>query len=701
MGTGVLALGLAVGLGSVWTAQAKRPKVALFEPTTLDREQGELGGIAAPKRFGSSHAHGGTLAADETGLWVLERTAGALIRTDHAGEVKATIELHPNLGELVLGPAGEGGRSLYVADRSADTLLRYTVDGDTATPAGELKVTEPHGVALSPDGATLFLTSVANHELVAVDTATMKMLWRKELVAEPRPVAVTPDGESVLVGFLTSGAIARVSLKDQSVRWHALSPRDPIEIEEDFEEHWGEGVSARPVEAESRFDVPKDTGRRQARMVFAITFVGDGAAVAGVQVATSQMELRPAADRQDSYGGGAAEIAPIEYRFARIAEPGEDGYAAIDQHHLTLHQPRSLAYDRTRDVLYVGGYGDDEIVALAHASREHPTMLWHASLGLGTGCGIDGLTLIEGQPGTAAQVRFEDEVEKEAGKDGKDGTDPKDEKAGKPDEPEGPVVDPSAPGMALWAHCELTRSVVRIDLDPNPERIHSKPLASRKWVRGPALAESKRDAKVEKGAELFRRGEDFSLGGALACASCHPEGRNDGLSWRLGRSILQTPMLAGRVEGTSPYKWTGEDPNLVASFMHTIERIGGAPEDLERSELEAIEAYLRSLPPPRPPDTTDAEALARGKAVFEDACAMCHEGEQSTDQSQHEFDTTMRKVDTPSLIGLAHSNPYYHDGSAVDLQTLLDDRGSIHDMVDSSDMSAQQRADLIVYLRSL
>jgi hypothetical protein len=360
------------------------------------------------------------------------------------------------------------------------------------------------------------------------------------------------------------------------------------------------------------------------------------------------MELRPDAERGDAYGGGAAGIDPIEYRFARIGEPAADGLVDIDHHDVSVHQPRALAYDPVRDVLYVGGYGDDEIAAIGSASRERPALLWSASLGNGSACGIDGLAVA---------------------------------------------------GEHVWAHCELARRVVRIDLEPG--RRVPTPIKSREWVIGPELAESLRSAQIERGAEMFRRGDDWRLGNSLACASCHPEGRSDGLSWRLGRSILQTPMLAGRVEETGPYKWTGEDSSLRDSFAHTLERIGGSPDDVEPGEFAALAAYITSLAKPRPPSIADGEALARGRALFERECAVCHAGENTTDRERHEFATTLRKVDTPSLTGLAHTAPYYHDGSAIDLATLLDDRGSIHDMVDTSALTADERRDLITFLESL
>lgn len=642
----ILGLGGLGGLALTLTLVAKAGTLKVgTKDGTLSLDEGRLGPrLQAPKRAPHASNHGSTIAADAQGLWIAERNAGALIRTDHAGEVKATIELHAGLGELVLDDAQT---ALFVANRGADRVIRYALTGDVATPSAQLMIREPHGLALTPDGATLLITSVANQELVAADTATLLIKWRVELAPEPRPVAVSPDGRWALVGFLTSNAVARVELSNQQVSWHALAPRDHVEVETE-ESDYGEFDVVQTVEAVSRFEVPNDIGRRHVRNVFALAFVGDGIAIAPHQLATSQMELLPDAERRDAYGGGASGIDPIEYRFARIGEPAADGLIDVDHHDVSVHQPRALAYDPVRDVLYIGGYGDDEIAAIGSASRERPTLLWSATLGRAAACGLDGLAVA---------------------------------------------------GEHVWAHCELARRVVRIDLEPG--RRVSTPSKSSEWVRGPELAASLRSEQIERGAEIFRRGEDWALGGALACASCHPEGRSDGLSWRLGRSILQTPMLAGRVEDTGPYKWTGEDPSLRQSFAHTLERIGGSPEDIGAGDFTALAAYITSLPKPRPPSTTNQDALARGRALFDRECAVCHVGDKTTDRERHEFATSLRKVDTPSLIGLAHTAPYYHDGSAIDLATLLDDRGSVHDMVDTSAFTADERRDLISFLESL
>jgi mono/diheme cytochrome c family protein len=633
-------VGALLVLGWVWEPKAAQLRVARERDGLYVAEGARVGGFAAPKTAPHASNHGSTLAADSQGLWIAECTTGSLIRADLEGRPIAITSHSGQLGELI---RDERSGMLFLADRGGDRVLRFDTSTGTATSTGELVVSEPYGLALTPDGSTLLVTSVAEHELVAIDTSTMAARWRVELAPEPRAVAVAPDGSHALVGFLSSGALARIELSSQanSITWQSLSPRDEVGFASlDIKGYEFEAPALE--EAGSRFQVPNDIGRRHARNLFALAFVGDGIAIAAHQRATPQIELVPDPSRRDSYGGGDSSVPPIEHWIARIGEPGRDGSPALAFGELEIHQPRSLAYDATNDVLFVGGYGDDKVVAIAEISRAAPSLLWTADLGEGLACGVDALAL-------------------------------------------------AADGAGLWVHCELARRVVNIGFDASPS----------KWLRGPELMPAARSEKVERGAELFRRGGDRSIStkGVLACASCHPEGRSDGLSWRLGKSILQTPMLTGRVIETAPYKWDGQDETMTTSIDHTIARIGG--EGLPHYELLAIAAYLDSLPAAEPPTVTDAQALERGRVVFERECVACHADEHATDRSQHALTTTLPVVDTPSLHGLAHTAPYYHDGSAIDLATLLDDRGSIHDMTDTSKLSPDERADLIVYLESL
>ena len=97
--------------------------------------------------------------------------------------------------------------------------------------------------------------------------------------------------------------------------------------------------------------------------------------------------------------------------------------------------------------------------------------------------------------------------------------------------------------------------------------------------------------------------------------------------------------------------------------------------------------------------------VARGQKLFDSAevgCRTCHDGKQLTDQDKHKFSAaTLPEADTPSLVGLAASAPYYHDGSAATLEALLRDRGNVHGMAETAKLSDSQVADLIAFLETL
>jgi hypothetical protein len=187
----------------------------------------------------------------------------------------------------------------------------------------------------------------------------------------------------------------------------------------------------------------------------------------------------------------------------------------------------------------------------------------------------------------------------------------------------------------------------------------------------------------------------------MACSTCHPDNRTDGLSWRIDKHELQTPILAGRMVGTHPYKWDGLDKDLTTSLTMTMKRLGGF--GLDKTQTEALQAYVESLPTVRAP-ARDSATVARGKKLFDSAelgCRVCHDGKTYVDNTKHKLSGTLAESDTPSLLGLAASAPYYHDGSAATLEALLRDRGAVHGMSDTSKLTDAQVADLVVFLETL
>jgi cytochrome c peroxidase len=137
------------------------------------------------------------------------------------------------------------------------------------------------------------------------------------------------------------------------------------------------------------------------------------------------------------------------------------------------------------------------------------------------------------------------------------------------------------------------------------------------------------------------------------------------------------------------------------------------------SKLAALQAYQLSLPAPAAPaGSFDPPAAERGRAVFEGAagCATCHAGTLLTDANTRLHDpaevvsepepngapsyasrsATKQYRSTP-LRGLLRHPPYFHNGIAATLDAVVE----LYDTKQGLNLTAQQKADLVEYLKSL
>ena len=210
-------------------------------------------------------------------------------------------------------------------------------------------------------------------------------------------------------------------------------------------------------------------------------------------------------------------------------------------------------------------------------------------------------------------------------------------------------------------------------------------------------------AAAARGRMLFYRTDDTRVSDdGIACSSCHIDGREDGLTWTTPMGPRQTPMLAGRLDGTAPYGWEGDRVSVGAYIANTVERLGG--KGLQPQEIDDLTAFLQiARPPPQP---AHDEALAsRGRELFEGSaqgCGTCHLG-GATDAKVHGFSPTAKDIqtsfDTPSLQFIGGTAPYFHDGRYPTLEALLTDPAS--SMGHSASLPEGDRAALAAYLRSL
>jgi mono/diheme cytochrome c family protein len=219
---------------------------------------------------------------------------------------------------------------------------------------------------------------------------------------------------------------------------------------------------------------------------------------------------------------------------------------------------------------------------------------------------------------------------------------------------------------------------------------------SKLWVDGTPIALST-TSRENTGHDVFHA----QAGVMIACASCHPEGGDDGHVWNLDGNPRRTPSLRGTIAGTAPYHWPGDQPTFTALALDVYtKRMAGAL--LQPDQTNALEQFVDGIPAPKSPTWIDAGAAARGRAIFEDAnvgCASCHSGEKFTNNATVDVGTG-GAFQVPPLVGVGWRTPLLHDGCAA---TILDRFGACatpgHGQIGA--LTPANVSDLATYLETL
>jgi hypothetical protein len=256
-----------------------------------------------------------------------------------------------------------------------------------------------------------------------------------------------------------------------------------------------------------------------------------------------------------------------------------------------------------------------------------------------------------------------------------------------------------------FAYGFLERQVAELEIDSDDWQEDLDPFRSVVGVRKVTVAHSNLAPEIELGRALFYTTGDERMsipGSGLSCATCHFDGRTDGITWSFERGPRQTPSLAGKVSLTAPVRWEGDRESIAADAMRTSQGLMGGRGLTERETL-AIEAFIDST---RDVDSTlkgeDDPRIARGEAIFNRSdvgCRTCHDGVRFTNNGIYSM-FGMETVKTRSLVGLSGSPPYLHDGSSPTLRDLLVRLRSA-EMGNTSMLSDTEIDDLAAYLESL
>jgi YVTN family beta-propeller protein len=234
-------------------------------------------------------------------------------------------------------------------------------------------------------------------------------------------------------------------------------------------------------------------------------------------------------------------------------------------------------------------------------------------------------------------------------------------------------------------------------------------LADREVTATIPLGKQPELTQVQRGEVLFHDAT-LSHDGWMSCHSCHSGGHangqlNDNLSDLSFGAPKRVLSLLGQKD-TAPYAWNGKMKDFAEQIRSSLEKTMQSDEPPQEAQIQAIAAYIATLPLPPPVDelrgTQDKAAITRGQKVFDKHdCARCHAPPTYTTPDTYDVGLKDKEGNTrfnpPSLRGLSHRGPFFHDGSAKSLDEVFLERKHPGDSV----YEAGEIRDLGVFLRSL
>jgi hypothetical protein len=552
------------------------------------------------------------------------------------------------------------GRRVWATLRGEGRLAELVEDGGTLQITRVIEVgAEPFDVVVSPDGRTLYVSLSMQDEVVALDAGTLDVLDRYAVEGEPRWLATARDpwtDEPQLLVVPARGA-----------RIEVITPATAGRAALDFPRARRSATGG----CEDVLLVPRATGEvlwdDVEGVVWALGTYADTempatpAGIAGPPVRCPAETATPPSGA-GYYGSASRDVIgrfnPVLVRFDQVL--GGPGAAWLLN---PTSNPASSPFETvaraapvTLDLRVAGG--TSQIVVGVEGDQQ---LLYFSSTNYRPSTRIVDFMVqhIDARPapGGPASVRIAS------------------------------LSDVELYTPHTWSRLQRTFHLTEGSAPPLP--------ASRSELPG----------AVYDGRWLFTTTNDPKISApssGVACASCHEDGRTDGLTWRFPDMDRQTPSLAGPVSQTAPLTWTADVPTVEEEARLTAElRMGGL--GLDRGSATRIAAYVdwtRDVLLPRP--TAAEQALvAQGRELFhrpEVGCATCHADARGTRAGPVALGR-FAAIRVPALTGVAATAPYFHDGSAPTLRAVLE-RSRDGSMGDTSTLDEHELLALEAFLRS-
>jgi hypothetical protein len=206
--------------------------------------------------------------------------------------------------------------------------------------------------------------------------------------------------------------------------------------------------------------------------------------------------------------------------------------------------------------------------------------------------------------------------------------------------------------------------------------------------------------RIERRGEMFFNDALLCFQNWQSCASCHPDGRIDGLNWDLLNDGISNP------KNTKSLLFSHETPPVMSLGVRSHAKVAVRAgfryiqfTDVPEEHSLAVDAYLQSLEPVASPYAGNSrESKAGEKLYYNLSCDECHSGPYYTDlQSYHTgLDTTL-KWDTPALNEVWRTEPYWHDGRYPTLEAIFEQEK--HGLKES--LTKKETGQLVSYLKTL
>ena len=633
------------------TAAARRepPPAPLSPPVPLRRVSDvREGGSLVLARLGTRNV---ALVADE------ESSSVHLVDLDRK-EGLGALGFRGRPAQVLL--TGDGRVAVSLRDEARIALLEAREDGSLARVGSIDTAQEPIALALSPDDASLIVACGWSHTVEGFRLATHERFLSRDVGREPRAVLVTGDGKRALVAHGAAGLFETVDLQAKTSHAVDLGFASTLRFG-----GWGMMMMPGPRTLDEELDDPFDARPKAKRAAkprpdpMPARFARQGFALARFQAKGEERILLPhtevvtgdPTELSSGYGGGGLDFAglanlPSQTFQLSVLDAG-DGKRTRSVNPAgtgkdACHLPRAIAIDG--DEVWVACLGSDRVMQFP--------LRWGAPTGL-----------------VSARLDV-------------------------PSGPTGLAVDPERHRLVVYSAFDGALTLAPTRGDGAREQIQ--------LVRSSGLTELQRE-----GRRLFHDAGDPRIAkDGRTCASCHVDGRDDGLVWSTPNGPRQTILLAGREARSAPFGWLGKHPSLPLHMTTTMKNLKGT--GVTEHELEALAAYVTSLKgaPKEERALTDEEA--RGREVFTSSdamCSSCHtEKSGFTDHDVHDVQSATptdvsAKFLVPSLVGIGGSAPYFHDGRYATLEALL--AGSDGTMGSTKELSAADKQALVAYLRTL